>query len=418
MNYIEYNKDPVKNSYNLGNQQIQYFNTKNEIDKKINDKAYTRGLEIQARENALLKDNEPSDFDTELAIMKSDMSNDGVVQLKHCSMAFWGAFVKAYKSLFDWQTAMAKVVPAMLEGLVKMMVTPEGIKVFSEIIGFDIGVKLTVTLIYQGINKVLINTGVKAAESAAEMVAQKVICTAAKNLMTGAVMVIRGAEAAAEMSEEIIVAAACPPCGVVMTALFWVQIIGLLLDLIDPFHCADGAATVEALDADALNNTINGYNTVFKDNILSSGVGSTKLSNGDVIVNESIWPIQFPGLNLFDRDLILPHQDTLLAIGLCTQEQIDNEECTRNWDDVYLYYQCQYLQTLKINSAGLPCNIPLTFDSSDILEFKNVNLKYKGKLAMTIANKNPDIADWIYKWWPIIVLIFIIIILCIIKLII
>lgn len=409
MNCIEYCENPKNVPSNWKPNRIQYCNTICNREHKINTNAYNRAIEIQNNESVFLLKEAVPDVDAELAVLKNDLATKGIIQAKHLSKKFWDKLVKIPKKAYDIEL---EVSTAMIEGMWSMFTTKEGLLLFGEIELFHAATKIGLTLISQSAMKIVSTVASRFAEPAAEMVGEGIMSACASNLSVAFETTLTAVKAAVGLETEVELAVLCPVCAPVIAIIGWITWLGIIIDILDPWNCSAGAATVQALDANVIAQYEYGFNTAFKEQVLNSSIGTTYLSTGDVIINDSIWPIQFPGNNLFDNDLILPHEDTLRAIGMYNPDTQND----KTWEDVKQYYRTMYLTTTTINSMGLAYYIPPESDNDDIIDMKKGSLKFKGALALKVSNNNPEVANWVYKWWPIIILIFIIILYFIIKL--
>jgi hypothetical protein len=212
--------------------------------------------------------------------------------------------------------------------------------------------------------------------------------------------------------------AVCPPCAVLLAVIVAFQIASVIFDMIDPFGCKDGAQTVEIMNAEYLRNLNESINTLFRDAFLSSIMQNVKLPNGDVVAIENKWPVEYNILGLGGTDEIRPHDDTITKLGLDLQDDC-GERIEYTWLTLEILLTSKYISSLTRNSYGQPIYIANNSENDRFIALSDIDIsELRGMYALMLSNQNTDLAKWVYAWWPLLLLLFFILIFVLIKLII
>jgi hypothetical protein len=317
---------------------------------------------------------------------------------------------------FDIKTAAGKGGD-MLLGFWQSMFTVEGMKMMGEIVAFEKVKDYTIESIGKAFyQKSVSSLTTKATESMSAKVAEGLVSKASVNLVRAAKVGVEATELAATLEGEAVITAACPPCGAILLLLDVIMFIGMILDIWDPWDCLSGTSQIESLDAYTLRNYSNNYNKAFRDNLLHSLIGSVTLSNGDVIINKSNWPVEYSAKYLYSSTRVDPSPSTLALAGVPTVSTDGmNSPISWTWDDLNVYYASNYLHRLRLNSINEPCYTGPDLEGDELLSSSNIP-EWEDVLALRITNQNSTAAIALEKWWPILILLFLFILFVIIKL--
>ena len=224
--------------------------------------------------------------------------------------------------------------------------------------------------------------------------------------------------AAEGATTKVAASVACPPCAAALVVLLVFQLASMAFDAWDPFGCNDGAMTVSIMNAEYLRNMSESVNTVFRDAFLSSIMPSIEMPNGDVVAIENKWPVEYDILGLGGTDEIPPHKNTIIKLGFPTRDEC-GQDLDYSWMALELLLMAQYTSSLTRNSYGQPVYIAHNSENDRIFTLDDLDVSsLRGMYALMISNKNTSLAKWIYAWWPLLLLLFFILIFVLIKLII
>lgn len=163
----------------------------------------------------------------------------------------------------------------------------------------------------------------------------------------------------------------------IVTSIFnIVMILALILDSWDP------AGYNQMLDADILDEIVRQFNLNFQLTLMSNFVIGNDEFGRPVYV--AVWPIEY------------------YADYTISSEKLDV------YDVKSFEYNIEYLSNLKYNSVGkLICygKQQKTLIDSPMVE------KAAARFSMVLADKNTVVAGWIYKYWPLLLVLFIVIVL-------
>lgn len=146
------------------------------------------------------------------------------------------------------------------------------------------------------------------------------------------------------------------------------------------------------LSAVMFNNYVSIFNEVFKSNALST-YSITTNAQGVQSVNP-MYPIEVPATQYCFA--VTPNQST--------------------WGNYYNILKSYYVNALSFDLSGLPiCNINETYGSGSIMPTSGYspppsNETKRQKTAMSIANSNTYYANFVLKWWPFLLALFLLII--------
>lgn len=249
----------------------------------------------------------------------------------------------------------------------------------------------------------------------AKTIAKKVIIKAATKLAEkGAIEA--GKQGGGAALRLLVGSASCPPCAPFLTALALFQVASMIFDMWDPFGCNKGVGTVQNMGKDHLDLMSQIYNEQFVDAYLSGTMKDTIMPNGNVVSVENKWPIEYDILGIGNTDEVIPHKETILKLGFPTEDN-DGVPLEYSWALIELMLTSQYLGTLTKNSYGQPIYMGYDAPNARLLTLDDLNFEeLDGAFALSVSNSNTDMAKWIYAWWPIIILIFFILIFVLIKL--
>lgn len=165
--------------------------------------------------------------------------------------------------------------------------------------------------------------------------------------------------------------------GEVFEAAMVVQIIGMVLDAWDPCDLNS------QLTADQLQNFSQSFNDQFRLGILGQ-IGATRDSYGRTILN-GIWPVQYYA----DQTILQPYKK-------------------KEYKKIKMQLQLSYLNNLEFNSCGQP--IPKTRAGGGSLWSQETITGFDKDTLIFFSDGNTVAANWLYKWWPVLLGIIIVLI--------
>lgn len=165
---------------------------------------------------------------------------------------------------------------------------------------------------------------------------------------------------------------------VVMVAAMVVQMIGMILDGWDPCHLKD------QLNAATLRQVTTNFNTTFRDNVLAQ-VETVRNSYGTVMLS-TLWPIEYYA----DRSILIAEKEDY-------------------YKPIRLKFYIQYINTLKYNSNGQLIDWDYDKSNNRIIQNSDLSVLETNVLKM-LGNDNTVVENWIYRFWPLIILAILIIV--------
>jgi hypothetical protein len=164
--------------------------------------------------------------------------------------------------------------------------------------------------------------------------------------------------------------------------LMVLQLVGMILDAWDPCHLND------ELTAAQLKTFTDAFNSNFRSAIMGS-IDATRDSYGHTILT-TIWPIQYYA----DRSVLVHARE-------------------QHYQPIRAVLMMKYVNTLQFNSDGRKINWP---KGGNIVDNSTL-AKLERTFSLVFADQNTVVANWFFKWWPILllVLVFIIILFLFIK---
>ena len=282
---------------------------------------------------------------------------------------------------------LAKAAPQALLRLLEGMLTPESMGMIAGFIGLNIASKPIFNSI---VNKMVTKFPEEMAEAMSEMITEEGASAAAVNasalltiMLDNAIVktagdagvyalgvLLKGMEALADI---------IPVLGEIMM-LF--QVISMIFDAWDPCNLKD------QLNSETIYLFNNNFNIVFRENMLVA-VNSFTDPYGNVYFVDS-WPVDFYA----DRGV------------LSTQKE-------DYYSPLRMKYMTRWLNSRDFNSN----NQPIYWPKGGVQADNNTLDKISKNLSITISDGNSIVANWIYKFFPIIIFVIIIIIILIFYLI-
>jgi hypothetical protein len=276
---------------------------------------------------------------------------------------------------------------AVLQMMVSM-VTPPGIAIMSGVVGGPILMKAIKAWVGQWIKKGISEEGLKAAEEFISKGGEKYIansCLMADDFLQNTAFLsvdvaeVAGVEAGGRLATVYVFRAAellgefVSYVGIVMMVL---QVIGMIFDSWDPCKLDT------QLTADILDSYCQQFDGAFRASVLAV-VGGVKDSYGRVSVPGN-WPVEY-----------------------YAEEGILQNKKEDYYGPIRTRFMMEYLGTLEINSDGLP--IDHSDDASSLITSSHLSEASQRMLAV-FGDSNTVVENWIYKWWPVVLGILIILI--------
>lgn len=272
--------------------------------------------------------------------------------------------------------------------LIVSMITPPGIAIMSGVIGGPIVMKAVKAWVGQWIKNGLSKEGLAAAQKFIEDGGEKYIansCLLADDFLQNTAFLsvdvaeVAGVESGGRLATVYLFQTAellgevASAVGIAMMVL---QIIGMIFDAWDPCKL-DTQLTADILDAYSQQ-----FDGAFRGTVLSS-LGGVQDSYGRLSIPGN-WPVEY-----YAENGILQYKKEDYYAPLRTRFMMD------------------YLGTLEINSDGLP--IDHSSDASALIDPSHISAVSQRLLAV-FGDQNTVVENFIYKWWPAIVGILIILI--------
>lgn len=169
---------------------------------------------------------------------------------------------------------------------------------------------------------------------------------------------------------------------IVLDALIIIQLLGAVLDTWDP----QGKAYSRMLTGDDLNKISTSFNGEFATKILTNQ--TVILSSNGTPIQIASWPIEY-------------NMNIKISTDMCGKD-------AKYWLDRTSYYQLNYLNALKINSDGYPIN---WHQGGSEMQTKSQEFFNSQIFALNdyLSDGNQIVATWLSKWWPIVLIIVIMI---------
>lgn len=453
---IDYCKDPLSvDTRKVDTPTLNYLNYKCQQRMRLKNK----GLKLsqkRASDSKLLTaqgDENKTGFENEVVECYENINN-GFLDLKHLNPNFWNTFTDVPSYLLeglkgDWDLAKAagKFMGNMIPMMITAIFTEEGAIMIAEGIATEKAARMLINYTFKSIAKasaaITKELGIESVQKGAEA-ASRYFFTFTESIITrnftNVMKIVKyGVQEAVEegalIEGEAVVAAACPPCACIIALLDAVILIGMVMDMLDPFGCATGAEAVKSFNATALNQYQTSWNTGFADSILASVMPNIQMENGTVIGRRhNQWPIEYDASQLFESysDNIPIDDDTLRQTSLWNPDlsadkqswndpdlsPTDPESVRPNWEDVYNSFLEMYIDTLQVNVYGQTIirETEENWDDTYYFDPLDPGIKFHGNFALKVSNQNTVTAQWVYQWWPLLFLAFIILIFVIIKL--
>lgn len=269
----------------------------------------------------------------------------------------------------DWSGLGPAFGKAPVE-IVNGIFSPQGLKMISIFVGVDIAAKGTMNVVLrtiaQGLDESVMEAAVaKAAESGATFVNNAILTT----VLTSAVK--EGTTEAIALNITKLIADAASE---VMIITMIVQLLTMVLDIWDPMGFN------QLMDGTNMTNQVTEMNNAFIKQFLNTfTVGTDEFGNP---INIVTWPVEYYADNLISGEKQSVYQPK------------------------YFLYISEYLSNLTVNSEGNPIVWPK--DTSGPLLKPSHFDQLASRFSTIIANKNSVIANWIDRFLPIIIAVFII----------
>jgi len=295
----------------------------------------------------------------------------------------WDAYCKLKKqagsskvpSGQDWKDNMSDAVCQMILS----MMTPPGIVIMGGIVGGPIMYKAVKSWIGQIIKDGLSKEAIEVAEKFIEKGGTKYI---ANSCMLADDFIRNAAYATVDVAEEAgyeggrlavaylfksaeMLAELVDVVGIVMMLL---QMVGMVFDAWDPCNLD------VQLDAEQLAIYTHQFDSVFRSTVLSS-VGSSADSYGQVTTPGN-WPIEYYAEDTALRNLKKEYYDPL-----------------------QLQLTLEYVDSLEFNSDGLP--ISRGVDAPSLISKEHLS-NIESQLLTAIGGGNTVVENWLYRWWPLV----------------
>lgn len=304
---------------------------------------------------------------------------------------YYDSICKSRSDLNNKGTDIGDIGKAIPESLLKMlegMLSPQSLALLGAAYGVTVGVKMAFSaavkaltsglpesittamgeMVAEGASEAAVNASVLLENFMATMTVET-FGEAAGSYALGALL--QGAKMLGELMEWITI------------VMMVVQLIGMVFDSWDPCHLND------QLDAKAIDTFNGAYDKVFRLHVLPM-VDSMKDAYGETF-ELYVWPIEY----FADRGFLL-------------QEKEDY------YRPIRMKLMVRYLNSLEYNSDGQPIYWPKGGNLVNNNQLKGM----ANTLALVAADDNTVVANWLTKWWPLVVfaiMVLIIIIVFIIK---
>jgi hypothetical protein len=276
----------------------------------------------------------------------------------------------------DWN-ALGDTFVNLPAEFIEGMLSPEGLALLSVFMGVDLASEVALNAMYRSIAKgigeeVMVVASKLAIEEGTTLLTVPFINNAIMCKVLTSAVEAGTTEALAFSFLKLVSAGA----SIAMSIFNILLILALILDSWDP------AGYNQMLDADILDEIVRQFNTLFVMNTMPNIVVGNDEFGRPIYV--SSWPFEY-------------YADYTIA----------NEKADE-YDVKSFEYNIEYLSSLKYNSEGkLICygKQQKTLIDSPMVE------RAAAKFSMILADKNTVVSGWIYKYWPLLVVLFILIVL-------
>jgi hypothetical protein len=317
----------------------------------------------------------------------------GAQQLSKTTLFFWTQQCNAIKaansieSHFHFPPDLAKKIGESALQMVEALLTPEGLAMIGGIMGINFAAQQVFNIaVKQGLAKYfsdyLLKNGIGLVEDGIVSFAsansgtiltgilrmgidEAIEIGVSKLLLTGVFYAVSGLmKALSFVAEEIL-----PVVGEILMAL---QIFSMVFDAWDPCHLND------QLTAKVITQMNSTFDDVFRKTMLGS-LDSLTDGWGNIYYND-VWPIEFYAEN-----------------GFFAQEKGDGDY----YDTLTSTLCAMYLETMVFNSNGERICIPVDPKAGSGLTRDHL-FEIDSNLARMFAADNQVVANWIQRWWPMI----------------
>lgn len=278
---------------------------------------------------------------------------------------------RGWNVLKNLSISTAQLIPEMIAGIF----TPEGMKMLGIFMGVELGGNIALNFMYRGIAK---SIGPQVMQTAAELAAKENALIINNAILSSTL---------AKATEKTLISKAAfnltryiaqslsKAVGIAMQ----IQFVGAVLDAWDP------SGYNKVMNAKTINDFNKTYNQVFMNKFLQNNVIGFD-ANGNPVYDLS-WPVQF---------------------------YVDNIISSKKEDyysDKVLLYSLEYLNNLEFNSNGEKIDRSLDKKLITVNDFRNALNPY----AQMFANQNTVVAGWLEKYWPILFVILLIVLIILFK---
>ena len=289
--------------------------------------------------------------------------------------------VGLWPSTKEWEQFGTFVGKDLVLAFVQGIFTPEGLQMISEFEGVLLTSELALNVMFRSIAKGLAGNLL---EKAAIMAAEQGTTKFGIAFINNAIMttVLSGA-----VKESVWAVRAFSTLKFLQAGanilLWWLNILMIIAFILDAW---DPGGYNQMLTAEILAGYVNQFNDGFASSLLSDFVvGNDEFGNP---IRGTIWPIEYYADYILNDDVLGP-------------------EKSKEYNDKSFLYNIEYLDSLKYNSLG---QLICLGDKQKSL-ITNPMIQATGKkLSVLLSNQNTIVTNWVYRLWPILVIILILII--------
>ena len=418
-------EDPTNSFYGLSDTNTRYYKAYCDVKYKTKKIEETNGvgLIIDESNNNILMDNDSvpcwwkvDGFDVSDFIENASTLPFGLVVDK-CEEVFLGLV-----NLI--QTEEGREQLALITGIFE--ISKEIIQVIPELFDFAVATCKSIiegagNLTLMVLDRVVISSISKALGYAAGLLlsdtAKFGITTLAENSLRGMVYLLGNiVGSGVRWLFRVGYTIAKPAITFLSSTLMTVMMLGMIIDMFDPFNCGEIESAFLGINSYQLDQIVTAFHESYQNlfvNSLEQG-GIIVTDTGEIIGKETSWPIEYNPLGVLNYESVLPHQDTLISVGLPVCDEtlygVKNKGIP-TWSDIYEYFYVLYMNSLEVNSYGFPIEKICKVGSAPT--FSGLSFKQRERdILMKIAHDNTKAANFLEKWWPLFSVI--LVILCVI----
>lgn len=290
--------------------------------------------------------------------------------------------VKNSKTIGEKGLSFVKFTSTLVSNLIQGMLSPQGLEYMGIFYGINLGAKVAGSLILRALVRGL---ATKVWEDAVAMATEKGAMFVSNTVMATALA--KGAEeSATALALKNIAEGVSQAFDEITFILTIVMLLGIVLDAID----RQGFG--KQLDASMLDYIGDQLDQLFTQKFLSVNVIGKDAFGRDL--HYAHWPVEYSGISL----------EAYI-------NQVLSKEDQDEYQLKYYKYMVEYTESLKINSDGYS----ICWPQGGQLITEDEFFTYVDSFSMILADRNTVVAEWLHKYWLIVVFLLLLLIIFILT---